>query len=191
MLAIENTLISEDIIEKKFVCDLNKCKGACCVSGDMGAPLDEDELPILKKIYNKVKPYMTAEGIHSIETQGHYIHEGNNEYSTPLNKGKECSYVYFENEVALCAIEKAYLDGKIDYKKPISCHLYPTRITKHKDYDALNYDYWDVCTPACKLGQSLQVPVYVFLKESLTRKYGEEWYKELTFAAEEFKKNQL
>ena len=187
MLAIENTLVSEDVIDKAFVCDLNKCKGACCVMGDMGAPLDEDELPVLRKIYNKVKPYMSHAGIKAVEKQGLYINEGGGEYTTPLIKGKECAYVYFHNDIAFCAIEKAYLEGKIDFKKPISCHLYPIRITKHKDYDALNYDRWEICAPACKLGQSLQVPVYVFLKESLTRKYGEEWYKQLTFAAEEFK----
>jgi len=188
MIAIENTLVSEELINKQFVCDLNKCNGACCVKGDVGAPLDEDELPILKKIYNKVKPYMAQKGIKAVEKQGLYIQDGGNEYSTPLVKGKECAYVYFENEVALCAIEKAYKEGKIDFKKPISCHLYPVRITKHKDYDAVNYDRWDICNPACKLGESLKIPVYVFLKESLTRKYGEEWYKQLTIVAEELKK---
>ena len=187
MLAIENTLVSEELIEKQFVCDLNKCKGSCCVKGDVGAPLDEDELPILKKIYNKVKPYMSQKGIKAVEKQGFYIHDGGNEYSTPLIKGKECAYVYFENEVALCAIEKAYKDGKIDFKKPVSCHLYPVRITKHKDYDAVNYDRWDICNPACKLGESLKIPVYIFLKDSLTRKYGEDWYKQLTIVAEELK----
>lgn len=187
MLAIENTLVSEDVIDKHFVCDLQKCKGDCCIMGDLGAPLDEDELPILKKIYNKVKPYMSAAGIKEVEKNGLYIHDGGNEYSTPLIKGKECAYVYFQDKIAFCAIEKAYLEGKIDYKKPISCHLYPIRITKHKDYDALNYDRWEVCNPACKLGESLKVPVYVFLKESLTRRYGEEWYKELTLTATELR----
>ncbi|MEI6815505.1 MAG: DUF3109 family protein [Bacteroidota bacterium] len=185
MIAIEDTLVSEDLLERKFVCDLNKCKGECCIAGDVGAPLDADELPVLTKIYNKVKPYMSSRGIKEVEKHGLYILDGGDEYSTPLVQGKECAYVYFENEIAFCAIEKAYKEGKIDFKKPISCHLYPVRITKHKGYEAVNYDKWDICNPACKNGKKLGVPVYVFLQESLTRKYGEGWYKQLTLVAAE------
>jgi hypothetical protein len=185
MLAIDNTLISEDIIEKQFVCDLNACKGACCVKGDYGAPLEKDELQILDKIYDEVKPYLREEGIKAIEKQGKYLLYETKEWVTPLAKGKACAYVYFENETAKCAIEKAYYDGKIDFKKPISCHLYPIRISKQKNgFEALNYDRWSVCKAACKLGDSLKVPVFKFLKESLTRKYGEEWYKQLEIAAD-------
>jgi hypothetical protein len=185
MIAIGKTLISEDVLEKNFVCDLNACKGACCVKGDYGAPLEDDELEILDSIYEKVKPYMTESGVKAVEKQGKYIRYERKEWVTPLAKGKECAYTIFDEGVAKCAIEKAYYEGKVDWKKPISCHLYPIRITRQKNgYDAVNYDRWNICNPACKLGESLKVPVYKFLKESLTRKYGEEWYKELTIAAQ-------
>jgi hypothetical protein len=185
MIAIGNTLISEDIFEKNFVCDLSACKGACCVKGDYGAPLEDDELAILDSIYDKVKPYLTESGIKAIEKQGKYIRYERKEWVTPLAKGKECAYTIFDDGVAKCGIEKAYYEGKVDWKKPISCHLYPIRITKQKNgYDAINYDRWNICNPACKLGESLKVPVFKFLKESLTRKYGEAWYKELTIAGE-------
>ena len=185
MIAIGNTLISEDIIEKQFVCDLNACKGACCVKGDYGAPLEDDEMPILDEIYEKVKPYLNEEGIKAIEKQGKYLLYEKKEWVTPLAKSKACAYTVFENNVAKCGIEKAFNDGKINFKKPISCHLYPIRITVQKNgYDALNYDRWSVCKAACKLGKSLQVPVFKFLKESLIRKYGKKWYKQLEIAAE-------
>ncbi len=186
MLAIDNTLISEEILEKKFVCDLNACKGACCVKGDYGAPLEKEELAELDKVYETVKPYMTPAGIEAVEKQGKYLLYERKEWVTPLIKGKECAYTYFEKDgTAKCAIEKAYYDGKVTWKKPISCHLYPIRITKQKTgLEAINYDHWSICKAACKLGESLKVPVYKFLKESLTRKYGEEWYKQLEIAAD-------
>ena len=185
MLAIGNTLISEEIIDKQFVCDLNACKGACCVKGDYGAPLEKEELAILDSIYEKVKPYLTDEGINAIEKQGKYLLYEKKEWVTPLAKGKACAYTVFENDVAKCGIEKAFYDGKINFKKPISCHLYPIRINVQRNgYEALNYDRWSVCKAACKLGDSLKVPVFKFLKESLTRKYGKEWYKQLEIAAD-------
>lgn len=185
MIAIGNTLVSEEVIEKQFVCDLNACKGACCVKGDYGAPLEKDELEILDKIYTKVKPYMRKEGIEAVEEQGKYLLYERKEWVTPLVKGKECAYVIFDKGIALCAIEQAYNDGKVKWKKPISCHLYPIRLTKQRNgYEAVNYDRWSICSPACKLGKSLQVPVYRFLKDSLIRKYGKEWYKELELAAD-------
>ncbi len=193
MLAIGQTLVSEDVIEKQFVCDLNACKGACCVKGDYGAPLEEDELPIMDSIYEKVKPFMSAEGIKAVEKQGKYLLYEKKEWVTPLIKGKECAYTIFDKDgTAKCAIEQAYYAGKVDWKKPVSCHLYPIRITRNKaGVDAINYDRWNICNPACKLGKSLQVPVYKFLKESLTRKYGEKWYAELELAAEELGKLKL
>lgn len=190
MIAINNTLISEDLLDKKFVCDLNACKGACCVAGDSGAPLDEDELPILDSILEKVKPYMVKKGLAAVEKCGAYVVDDDGDYTTTLVGEKmECAFVYFdENNITKCAIEKAYYDGVIDWKKPISCHLYPVRITKHKKYDAVNYDKWDVCKPACACGEKLDVPVYKFLKEPLIRKYGKEWYRELENNAKLFLK---
>jgi hypothetical protein len=188
MIEIGKTLISTELLEEHFVCDLNKCKGECCIAGDYGAPLDKSELKEIDKYYPIVKPLLQKKGIKSIEEQGLYVKDDEGEWVTPLiNENEECAYTIFEDGIAKCAFEKAYYDGQIPWKKPISCHLYPVRIKKLKNYDALNYDRWDVCAPACKLGKSLKVPVYQFLKESLTRKYGEEWYKELTLAAEMWK----
>jgi hypothetical protein len=181
MIAINNTLISEDILEKKFVCDLNACKGACCVAGDSGAPLDKDELEILDKIYPKVKPYMVPKGVKAVDKKGAYVIDSDGDYTTTLvSEGAECAFVYFdENQIAKCAIEKAWMEKKIDWQKPISCHLYPIRITKHKSYEAVNYSKWNVCKPACACGEKLDVPVYKFLKGPLIRKYGKEWFRQL------------
>ena len=186
MLAIQNTLVSEEIIEKRFVCDLNACKGACCVKGDYGAPLEEDELPIMDEIYETVKPYLSEEGQKAITKQGKYLLYQKTEWVTPMIKGRECAYTIFDNGVAKCGIEKAYFEGKIAFRKPVSCHLYPIRINKIKNsVEAINYDKWSICKPACKLGDNLKVPIFKFLKDSLIRKFGEEWYKELTLVAEQ------
>jgi hypothetical protein len=190
MIAIDKTLISEDLIDKKFVCDLNACKGACCVAGDSGAPLEKEELQILDSILEDVKPYMVKKGIKAVEKFGSYVIDGDGDYTTTLvSPGAECAFVFFdENKIAKCAIEQAYYDGKVSWKKPISCHLYPVRITKHKDYDAVNYDKWSICKPACECGAKLDVPVYKFLKEPLIRKYGKDWFKQLEQSAKLFLK---
>ena len=188
MLAIGDTLVSDEIIEKHFVCDLNACKGACCVKGDYGAPLEEEELKELEKVYPKVKPYLPATGVKAIEKQGLYLRYNTGEWVTPLVKGKECAYTIFETDgTAKCGIEKAYFEAKISFRKPISCHLYPIRLNKHRSgLEAANYDRWSVCRPACKLGDSLKVPIYKFLKDALIRKYGKAWYKKLELAAKEY-----
>jgi hypothetical protein len=192
MLAIQSTLVSEEIIEKRFVCDLQACKGACCVKGDYGAPLEEDELAELDKVYPKVKPYLSEAGIKAIEKQGKYLLYEKKEWVTPLISGRECAYTIFDKGIAKCGIEKAYFEGKIEFRKPVSCHLYPIRINKMKNsVEAINYDRWNICNPACKLGDSLKVPIYKFLKDSLTRKFGEEWYKELEVAAEQLTKQSV
>jgi hypothetical protein len=184
MLAIGKVLLSEDLIEKKFVCDLNACKGACCVGGDSGAPLDKDELEIMEKIWPKVKPYVPASGVKAIEKQGTHVIDSDGDDTTPLVEGTHCAFTYFEKDgTAKCAIEKAHAEGKIKFKKPISCHLYPIRITVTKSGEALNYDRWDLCKPACKCGEKLDVPVYRFLRAPLERKYGKQWYSELELAA--------
>lgn len=187
MLQIGEILVSDDVIEKEFVCNLDKCKGACCVEGDYGAPLDEDELEILKEIYPVVKPYLSRDGIKAIERQGTHVLDEDGDLSTPTIKGRECAYaIYDEKNVLKCGIEQAYLDGKIKWKKPISCHLYPIRITKKKNFEALNYHNWNICSAACTLGRELKVPVYKFLKDPLIRKYGEAWYNELTEVIEAY-----
>lgn len=183
MIAIENVLVSEEIVDRKFVCELSSCKGGCCVEGDSGAPLEKGEEETLKKIYGLVKHYMTPEGRATIEEKGLSIVDEDGDDTIPLVEGgkkKYCSFVHFEkNGIAKCAIEKVFYEGKINFKKPVSCHLYPIRITKLNDCDALNFNEWNVCKPAYKNGIKLNVPVYRFLKEPLIRKYGEKWYNQL------------
>ncbi|MFC0183925.1 Protein of unknown function [Pseudarcicella hirudinis] len=180
MILIEDTVISDDIADKFFVCDISKCKGACCVEGDLGAPLEDAELPVMEEIYEKVKPYLSAEGIKAIEEEGVYVKDWEGDYSTPVIKGRECAFaIYDEKNILKCGIEQAYFDKKIDFRKPISCHLYPIRITKYDHYEALNYDRWHICSDACSHGEQLGVELYKFLREPLIRKYGEKWYEEL------------
>lgn len=180
MIVIDNTLLSDDLRESFFVCNLEKCKGACCVEGDLGAPLEADELPVLEKILPEVLPYMSEEGKRAVAEQGLYLLDDEGDWSTPTIGGRECAYAVYDKQGFLkCAIEQAYRDKKIDYPKPISCHLYPIRISKYDQYDALNYDRWTICVDACHLGEQLQVPLYKFLKEPLIRKYGANWYQQL------------
>ena len=180
MIEVGSVLLHEDVVKENFVCNLNKCKGACCLEGDSGAPLDADELDILDEIYPKVKPFMNAKGIATIEKVGTYVKDFEGDYTTPcVDVNKECAYVIFEGGITKCAIEKAYENGDISWKKPISCHLYPIRITKYPEFDVLNYDRWSICSPACTFGNELQVRVHEFLKGPLIRKYGADWYQEL------------
>jgi hypothetical protein len=194
MIAINNKLVSDDIIEKQFVCDLIKCKGGCCEDGDAGAPLEMTELDELIHNYEAVKPYLTEAGIKTIEKDGKYHYDVEFGWVTPTIKGEMCAYGFRdENGIIKCGIEKAYNKGKINWKKPLSCHLFPIRVSKSKedkDLEYLNYEPRpDLCKAACRLGKRLEVPVYVFLKESIIRKYGEEFYKALEAAAEYAGKN--
>lgn len=181
MIEVGKTIVSRDVFKKEFVCNLSACKGECCISGDAGAPLLDSEKDILDSIYPLVKPYMRSEGIEAVEQQGTSVYDKkDNEYETALVNNAECAFVnYGEDGTALCSIEQAYNNGDVEWQKPISCHLYPIRIKKYKDFDAINYDKWEICSDACTLGQELNVPVYRFLKEPLIRQYGEEWYKDL------------
>lgn len=190
MIQIDDKLISEDIFAESFVCNLTKCKGACCVDGDTGAPLEKEELAILDDIFPKVKPYLRPEGVKAIEEQGTWvIDDYDGGYVTTLVNGSECAYVIFDEKgTTKCGIEKAYEDGAVDWKKPISCHLYPIRATEYKTFTALNYHEWNICKDACALGSELQVRIYQFLKEPLIRKYGPEFYQTLTEAAQEWER---
>ncbi|WP_374541338.1 DUF3109 family protein [Flavobacterium sp.] len=188
MFQLNKTIISEEILEKEFVCNLSACKGACCVDGDAGAPLTQEETQILVDIYPKVKPFLRQEGIQAIEEQGAFVIGTDGEYETTLIEGKDCAYVIFDGQTALCGIEQAYNEGIVDWKKPVSCHLYPIRVKEYSDFAAVNYHKWHICSDACALGKELQVPVYKFVKEALIRKFGEQWYQELEKVAEEMKK---
>ena len=183
MIQVQDKIISIDIFQKHFVCDLNACKGACCVEGDSGAPLLEEEKSILEDSYEKIKPYMRKKGVNEIDKNGVALYDDDGDLTTPLVSNRECAFAVFEKGITKCSIEKAYLDGKIDFKKPISCHLFPIRIKSYSDFDAVNYEKIAVCKSACKHGQKLEIPIYLFLKEALIRKYGEDWYKELLEAA--------
>jgi len=185
MFQIGKTIVSEDIIQKDFVCNLAACKGACCIDGDAGAPLDLEESKILQDIYPKVKPFLRKEGIAAIEAQGTFITTEDGELETPLINGADCAYVTFDNRgTALCGIEEAYNQGEIDWKKPVSCHLYPVRVQDYSEFAAVNYHHWHICDDACTLGKELQVPVYKFVKQALIRKFGEDWYGELEETAQ-------
>jgi hypothetical protein len=186
MFQIGKTIVSADLIEKEFVCDLTACKGACCVDGDAGAPLEDKETEILVDVFHKVKPYLRKEGVKAINEQGAFVKGFDGEWETPLVNGSECAYVVFDEKGGVkCGIEQAYLDGAITWKKPISCHLYPVRIKEYTELTAVNYHKWQICDSACTLGQQLKVPIYKFVKESLIRKFGEKWYAELEQIAEE------
>lgn len=187
VIKVDKVLVSDELVTENFICDLEKCKGACCVEGESGAPLEDKELTELNKIYPKVKPYLTEEGKRAIDEQGLYVKDADDEWVTPLMwPGGPCAYTVFENGIALCGIEKAWRDGKFKFQKPISCHLYPIRIEKMRAGDALNYHRWEVCNPACKLGKRKKVRVYEFLKSALIRKYGKIWFNKLDRAAGEF-----
>lgn len=180
MIPIGKTLVSDEVISNRFVCDLKKCKGACCIEGESGAPLEKEELKLIEESYPAVKPFLTADGIKAIEEKGLYLIDDDGDFVTPLiGEGGACAFTVFENGIAACGIEKAYNEGKIPFRKPVSCHLYPVRITAYKNYDAVNYHEWEICSPACKLGKKLSVPVFRFVKDALIRKYGQAWYDEL------------
>ena len=178
MIAIDNVLVSDDVVKEQFVCDLTKCKGGCCEDGDAGAPLTKDELAIVNEVYEIVKPYMTKEGIAVIERNGRYEYDREFGWVTPTIEGKMCAYGFRDKKgVIKCAFEQAYYDGKIAWKKPISCHLYPIKVKPTKEYDMMNYEPREtLCSPACALGKKLKVPTYIFLKEAIIRKYGEDFY---------------
>lgn len=190
MIQLENKLISEDIFSEEFVCNLSKCKGACCVDGDVGAPLEKHETEILDRIFEKVRPYLREEGVKALEAQGTWtIDPMDGDYVTPMVNGAECAYVIFDEKgITKCGIEKAYEEGAVDWQKPISCHLYPIRVNEYSTFTALNYHEWHICHDACTLGKELKVPVYKFLKTPLIRKYGEDFYDLLCEAADEWKK---
>jgi hypothetical protein len=180
MFQLGKTIVSEDIIEKDFVCNLSACKGACCVDGDAGAPLEEGETKILEDLYPKVKPFLRKEGIAAIEEQGVFITTKDGEFETPLINGADCAYVMFDAKgISLCALEEAHNQGETDWKKPVSCQLYPVRVKDYSEFSAVNYHKWEICDDACILGKELQVPVYKFVKQGLIRKFGEDWYMEL------------
>lgn len=183
MLQIGNNIISSDLIKKKFACDLSVCLGNCCRYGDAGAPIEEDELKILDQIITAVDPYLTEEGRRAIKEQGTSVRDIEGEMVTPLIDGKECAYTFREGNIHKCAIEKAWSEGKITFRKPLSCHLFPVRIKKYKSFFAINVEEWPVCFGGREKGKTGNIFVYEFLAEALKRALGEEVYSEICRAA--------
>lgn len=180
MIQIDDKIISLELFQKKFICNIAKCNGICCVEGDSGAPLEKEEAEIIADIYPKIKHLLSENSIKVIEEEGTSIVDFEDDLVTPIVHGKECVYTYFdEKDSCHCAIEIAWKEGLVDFRKPISCHLYPIRTKKLSVGEALNYDVWPICSDAIELGERKGVPVYRFLKEPLIRKYGEAFYEEM------------
>lgn len=185
MIAIDDILVSDHVVEEQFVCDLEKCKGGCCVDGDAGAPLENAELKELNAVYNTVLPYLSEEAKIIIKSEGKYVYDQEFGWVTPTISNGMCAYgMMDEKGIVKCAIEQAFIDGKTNWKKPISCHLFPVRIKKTKRGELVNYEpREDLCAAACSLGKKLKLPVYQFLKEPLIRKYGKDFYEALAATA--------
>ena len=188
MIAIDDVLLSDDIVKSRFVCDLDACHGACCWEGEWGAPLLEEELKIIESVWDKVEPYLSEESKRTVRKEGYGKRFGEDKevLGTPLNKKGPCAYLIWDGKgIGKCAFEVAHAEGKIDWPKPISCHLYPIRVRHFRNgTEAWNYNKWDICAPACKNGKKLGVPLYKFLKNPIIRAKGEEFYTQLEACAE-------
>ncbi|MFI3319808.1 MAG: DUF3109 family protein [Rikenellaceae bacterium] len=191
MIEIDDKIVSMDLLQECFACDISKCKGICCVEGNAGAPLEFEEIDILEEQYSAYRPYMTAEGIEAVERQGFMVVDSDGDYTTPLVNDAECAYAYVENGLTLCAIEKAWRAGECSFPKPISCHLYPIRLLNLSNGSvALNYHRWGVCGSACENGKKLGIPVYKSLQTAITRRFGAKFYEALDAAAEMLKESE-
>ena len=189
MIEIGRTIISRDVFEKHFVCDILKCNGTCCIEGDSGAPLTDEEAIIIEKEFYTFEKHLPEKHKKEISKQGFSVIDSDGDLVTPLVDNRQCAYSFYDEKGILkCAIEKAHFDGKLDFRKPISCHLFPIRITEYKRFDAINYEELDICKPGRMCGISEKLPLYKFLKEPLIKKYGEEWYKEVEIAGEHLKR---
>lgn len=178
LISIENVLVSKEIVESNFACDLKKCKGACCtLESDYGAPLSYEEVLKIESILREVKPYLPQTHIDTIERNGFY-EEIDGELMTKSINRKSCVFVYFEGDIAKCGIERAFFDGKVDFRKPVSCHLFPIRVSKFGG-DVLRYEKFKECTPAVDNGNKINIKLFNFCQESLTRLYGNDWYSRL------------
>ncbi len=179
MISLDNTLLSDDIRDVHFCCDLPRCKGACCVEGDAGAPLEEEEISLLEDHIDDILPFMTEEGVTEVKNLGVFDYDAEGRFVTPLIRGGACVYVYFDQGITRCAIEKAFIEKKIPFQKPVSCHLYPIRVKSTPEGDLLNYHKWPICRKALEKGHQEKMPLYRFLEGALIRKYGRSWYNRL------------
>lgn len=181
MFQIQNTLVTLDIVERFFCCDLEKCLGACCIEGDAGAPVTEAEVGEINRVLPEIERDMLPRAIDEVRDNGVAYRDPEGELVTTLLDGRNCAFsCYGPGGVCLCAIEKARREGRIDgFLKPISCSLYPLRVTEYKDFTAVNYHRWEICRSAEQLGRRKGIRLYQFLKEPLIRRFGTEWYDEL------------
>lgn len=186
MLIVEGVIVNEELLQVMFVCDTDKCHGACCVEGDAGAPLLPEEIGELEDNWEAAIPYMTPKGIETVKKQGVFDYDEAGHFVTPLVEGQECAFVFFEGETARCALEQAYFEGKSSFRKPESCHLYPVRVGKGITGDNLFYHKWHICKSALKKGRSEGLRLFQFLKEPLIRRYGHDWYQKLEAAAADY-----
>lgn len=176
----KETLVSDEVISEEFVCNLTACKGICCVDGMYGAPLEEEEMQLIEENLEVIKEYMDPEALELLEKEGFYETDPDGDIVTTCRNGRECVFVSKDKDgIYKCTIEQAFRDGKSTFHKPISCHLYPVRLSQVGKFTALNYDRWYICNDACVLGKKLNIPVYKFVKEALIRKFGAAWYEEL------------
>lgn len=185
MFAVDDVLVSDDLLEAPFCCNLGACHGACCVEGDSGAPLEREELEILEEVLPSVRKYLRPEALKVIEEHGVWEEIAPDEFATTCVEGRECVFVTYDGPIARCAIQLAHRDGRTDFPKPVSCHLFPVRVARFGNVDALNYERVGLCEPAVKKGKRDGVQLYDFLREPLTRKYGEDWYRKFRDACEE------
>lgn len=189
MIEIEKTLVSFDIIDKRFACNPGLCKGICCVQGDSGAPLEDSEKYEIEQCLPEVTSILTAEARNRIQNSGVAVIDTEGDLVTNTLHGKGACVFAIRNSqgITICALELVWTQGKTQFRKPLSCHLYPVRITRYKYYDTVNYHTWDICKSAIETGENKGIPLYVFLKDAFIRKYGEEWYNQLVYAAENIK----
>jgi len=179
MLLIDDIMVSDDLYLVKFLCPIEKCLGACCVEGDAGAPLEEEEISNMEDYVDEIMKYMITEGVDAIKQSGVFDYDVDGTFVTPLIRGGDCAFINFTKGIAWCSIEKAFEEGKIPFRKPISCHLYPVRLAKVGEHEAVNYHQWQICKPALDEGTKEGIPLYAFLKDALIRRYGEAWYQKL------------
>lgn len=185
IIQVGDVLVSPDIITEKFCCDLDKCKGECCVEGDSGAPLTMDEIAGIEDALDIVWNDMSASAQAVVDKQGVAYNDRDGDLVTSIVNGKDCVFTCYENGCCLCALERAYRGGKTKFIKPIYCALYPIREKRFAGgLVGLNYNRWDVCRPAVEKGRELGLPVYKFLEGPLVRRFGKEWYQELCEIAE-------
>ena len=188
MIQIGDKIVSRELFENHFICDLPSCHGNCCVFGDSGAPLEEDEAVVLSQHINEIRPYLRREALRAIDEQGSWVIDDDGDKVTPLIGREECAYVVFNDGIARCAIEQAFEEGTISFRKPVSCHLYPIRVNKMGKGIALNYHRWGICEPARIMGKKEGIPVFMFLKDPIERVYGKEFYQELELVYSELNK---